>query len=184
MPTDDEPPSHAPPFPDLIAEPVCRPHGHALIRPARPADAPAAWTIEAAVFNETERFSLRQTAALIANPRARVFVAESADRVVAWIAMLTRRSRSGTTGRLYTLAVAPDQAGRGLGRRLATHAVDRLEAEGVTRIYLEVRADNDPAIALYESMRFRTVQHLPGYYAPHTPALRMLRSNPHHAPGA
>lgn len=150
----------------------------ARIRRAEPKDTAAAWAVEQSAFTETDRFSLRQTAGLITNPRARVFVAETEGDIVAWIAMLTRRSRSGVTGRLYTVAVSPSEAGRGLGRRLATHAVEALEAEGVTRIYLEVRQENRRAIALYESMGFRIVQHLPMYYGENSPGYRMLRQHP------
>lgn len=148
------------------------------IRRAEPKDTAAAWAVEQAAFAESDRFSLRQTAGLITNPRARVFVAESEGDIVAWIAMLTRRNRSGLTGRLYTVAVSPSQAGRGLGRRLATHAVEALEAEGVRRIYLEVRQENHRAITLYRSMGFRIVQHLPMYYGEDSPGYRMLRQHP------
>ncbi len=156
-----------------------RPHAPpARIRRAEPRDTAAAWAVEQAAFAESDRFSLRQTAGLITNPRARVFVAEAEGDIVAWIAMLTRRGRSGVTGRLYTVAVSPSEAGRGLGRRLATHAVEALESEGVRRIYLEVRQENRRAIALYESMGFRVVQHLPMYYGEHSPGYRMLRQIP------
>lgn len=160
--------SHAPP-----------PFALAHIRRAEPKDTAAAWAVEQAAFSESDRFSLRQTAGLITNPRARVFVAEAEGDIVAWIAMLTRRGRSGLTGRLYTVAVSPSEAGRGLGRRLATHAVEALEAEGVRRIYLEVRQENHRAITLYESMGFRIVRHLPMYYGEDSPGYRMLRQVSH-----
>lgn len=144
------------------------------IRPAVGHDIGQAWAVEQAAFAESDRFSLRQTRGLICNPRARVFVADAGGDVVAWAAMLIRRNRSGCSGRLYTIAVSPDWAGRGLGRRLATHAIAALTAEGVRRIYLEVRAENGRAIALYESMGFRVARHLPTYYGEDSAGLRML----------
>lgn len=162
------------------AAPARRPADGVVIRPAEPRDTAAAWAVERAAFAETDRFSLRQTAGLITNPRGRVFVAEDNGDIVGWIAMLTRRNRSGRSGRMYTVAVSPTQAGRGLGRRLAVHAVGTLDAEGVKRIYLEVRAENARAIALYESLGFRVVRHLPTYYGEDSPGLRMVRQRPEH----
>jgi ribosomal-protein-alanine N-acetyltransferase len=149
-------------------EPACH------IRRATDRDAGQAWAVEQAAFAESDRFSLRQTRGLIANPRGRVFVAEAGGDIVAWTAMLIRRTRAGASGRLYTIAVSPGWAGRGLGRRLAAHGIESLTREGIRRIYLEVRAENDRAIALYESMGFRVVRHLPTYYGEASPGLRML----------
>ena len=176
---EDEPPAVSPGTLEYVeaalAAPVSHPAPHCAIRRATERDVGQAWAVEQAAFAESDRFSLRQTRGLIANPRARVFVAEASGDVVAWAAMLIRRTRAGASGRLYTIAVSPDWAGRGLGRRLATHAVGALDREGVRRIYLEVRAENERAIALYESMGFRVVRHLPTYYGEASPGLRMLR---------
>lgn len=146
-----------------------------LIRRATPSDLGGAWAVEQAAFGETDRFSARQTRGLLANPRARVFVGDARGWVCAWAAMLLRRSRRGHDARLYTIAVAPEMAGFGIGRRLATQAVEAVEREGVRHVTLEVRAENARAIALYESMGFRVVAHLPSYYGEASPGLRMRR---------
>lgn len=137
------------------------------------------WAVETATFRESERFGPDQAARLVTNPRARVLVAEVGGEmggvVVGWAAMLIRRHRNGCSGRLYTIAVLPGFAGRGLGRRLATETLALIAGEGVGRVFLEVREDNAPAIALYESLGFRTVARLPGYYGESGPGLRMRR---------
>ncbi|VDZ96197.1 ribosomal-protein-alanine acetyltransferase [Salmonella enterica subsp. enterica] len=53
---------------------------------------------------------------------------------------------------LFNIAVDPDFQRRGLGRMLLEHLIDELEKRGVVTLWLEVRASNAAAIALYESL--------------------------------
>lgn len=161
------------PDPVIIAPPG--PVPPVTVRPARPSDARAAWAIEHAAFTEFDRFSPRRIAGLITNPRARAFVADSDGAVLGWIAALVRRGVHGPSGRIYTVAVSPDEAGRGIGRLLTAHTLGVLDAGGVERVCLEVRQENRRAIALYESLGFRVVRELPDYYADGAPGLRMAR---------
>lgn len=52
---------------------------------------------------------------------------------------------------LFNIAVDPDFQRRGLGRELLEHLIDELEKRGILTLWLEVRASNAAAIALYES---------------------------------
>ncbi|MCS5499236.1 ribosomal protein S18-alanine N-acetyltransferase [Cnuibacter physcomitrellae] len=67
---------------------------------------------------------------------------------------------------IQTIAVAPERRGTGLGRRL----MERLLAEAVDRgareVFLEVRADNPVAQALYLSLGFEQIAVRPRYYQP------------------
>ena len=56
---------------------------------------------------------------------------------------------------VQTIAVAPRSQGRGLGRELLDALVVEAERRGCTQLFLEVRVDNEPAIALYERLGFR-----------------------------
>lgn len=62
-----------------------------------------------------------------------------------------------------TIGVRADRQGHGIGRRLLR---DLIEAAGDRRMMLEVRTDNDPAIALYVSEGFRRIGLRRGYYFP------------------
>jgi ribosomal-protein-alanine N-acetyltransferase len=62
-----------------------------------------------------------------------------------------------------TIGVAPAAQGRGVGRALLH---DLLRAAGPRRVLLEVRCDNEPAIALYESEGFVRVGLRRHYYQP------------------
>jgi ribosomal-protein-alanine N-acetyltransferase len=57
--------------------------------------------------------------------------------------------------------VDPDYQGRGIGRRMLEELLEVADG-GV--IFLEVRTDNEPAIALYESVGFTRVGLRKRYY--------------------
>ena len=78
---------------------------------------------------------------------------------------------------VQTIAVARDAQGQGLGARLLQALLDEAARRRQRRVLLEVRADNAPAIALYERFGFRRTGVRRGYYQPSgTDALVMERS--------
>jgi len=77
---------------------------------------------------------------------------------------------------VQTLGVAPSAQGQGLGVRLLQALLDEAERRRHFTVSLEVRADNTPAIGLYERFGFRRVGVRRGYYQPSgTDALVMTR---------
>ncbi len=65
---------------------------------------------------------------------------------------------------LLNLCVTRDQQGYGYGRQFMHFLLDRLKAQGVAMLFLEVRPSNRIAIALYESMGFREIGIRKDYY--------------------
>ncbi|QMI06526.1 ribosomal protein S18-alanine N-acetyltransferase [Citrobacter sp. RHB25-C09] len=65
---------------------------------------------------------------------------------------------------LFNIAVDPAFQRRGLGRTLLEHLIDELEKRGVLTLWLEVRASNVAAIALYESLGFNEATIRRNYY--------------------
>ena len=65
---------------------------------------------------------------------------------------------------LFNIAVSPDHQRRGLGRALLEHLISELENRAVTTLWLEVRASNQAAIALYESLGFNEATVRRNYY--------------------
>lgn len=80
-------------------------------------------------------------------------------------------------GELYRIGVHPDYRKRGIGRALMEGLLSAAKERAVTDIFLEVRADNAAAIALYRSVGFADNGIRKNYYhAPDADALLMLRS--------
>jgi ribosomal-protein-alanine N-acetyltransferase len=149
-------------------------HQETRIRTATLEDVPAILDLEHACFQSLEEtFNRRQVRALVANPRATVAVAETEGKVMGWSVGLVRQHRKSRSGRLYAIAVHPQAQGHRLGRRLAEHTLSALSSLGIERIYLEVRADNESAIALYRKLGFADHAYLPTYYGPGRDARRM-----------
>ena len=65
---------------------------------------------------------------------------------------------------LLTIAVAPEARRRGLGRKLMARFLYQAQVRGADRAFLEVAADNVPAVALYESAGFARAGQRRGYY--------------------
>ena len=79
---------------------------------------------------------------------------------------------------LQRIAVVPDARRAGLGRELLEELLAKATGLGATRIMLEVAADNDAAISLYESFAFAEIALRKGYYADGRDALVMEKSLP------
>jgi ribosomal-protein-alanine acetyltransferase len=67
---------------------------------------------------------------------------------------------------LLNLSVVPDMRREGLGRDLLLRFVDDARRLGAEQMFLEVRAGNTPAIALYEGEGFLRIARRAAYYPP------------------
>ena len=73
---------------------------------------------------------------------------------------------------MMNVAVSANHRRKGIGRALVNALIDRLRENNAYSLTLEVRASNDAAIRLYDSMGFEMVGCRPGYYtAPKEDAL-------------
>ena len=72
--------------------------------------------------------------------------------------------QAGDEGELYKIAVAGSARRRGIGDALLSRAEERARARGLARIFLEVRAGNGAAVALYEKHGFRRLGVRRRYY--------------------
>ncbi len=64
-------------------------------------------------------------------------------------------AQSSSVGAVQNVGVAPEHRGFGLGRALVLKALDGFRKARIRRVYLEVTADNTPAVRLYRSIGFR-----------------------------
>lgn len=130
--------------------------------------------LEARSFIPSDRFA-RATWRHLLGPAQRrgsslTLVALDAGRVVGALNALLRKG--GHTARLYSLAVDPQERGRGIGGLLVRQLAKRLPRD-ITAMSLEVRQDNAAARALYERLGFTVHEDLPGYYPDGGAAVRL-----------
>jgi len=144
-----------------------------VIRPAAAADAARMAEIEQRLF-AADAWSRAQVDDELARQTRWYAVADSDGAVMGYAGLYL----SPPDADVQTVAVAPEAQGCGLGSRLLTAAVDAAWAAGCTRIFLEVRADNDAALALYDRAGFRRLGRRSRYYRDGTDAVTMrLRRN-------
>lgn len=75
-------------------------------------------------------------------------------------------------GELANLAVRPDRRGQGIGSALLDRVLELARLRGIRTVYLEVRASNEGARALYRSRDFEEMGRRKDYYrAPREDAL-------------
>ena len=65
---------------------------------------------------------------------------------------------------LLTLATAPEHQRQGVGRHMLTAYENTAQSRGAARSFLEVAADNAPAIALYQTAGYAQDGLRPNYY--------------------
>ncbi len=67
-------------------------------------------------------------------------------------------------GEIYRIATLPKYRGRGIAYRLLSYAVKTERGRGLERLFLEVREQNKPARALYNSFGFTEIGIRKNYY--------------------
>jgi len=110
---------------------------------------------------EAAQWGLSAYRMLLAEPaRGCVLVGEQERSVVGFLCFRIL----GTEAEVLNLAVLPSSRRRGVGSEMLEQAVREVSARGATRLFLEVRKSNVPAIRLYERHGFVAVGMRPGYY--------------------
>lgn len=151
--------------------------GRARIRRARAGDLPGILALEQ--LFPGDRMSARAARRFLRVPSARVWVAElpadgsRAAQMVGVIVLLLRRNSQ--WGRIYSVVVAPQARGQGLGARLVACAEREARATDCIGVSLEVRTDNVAAHALYAALGYQLQQQLPAYYEDGAPGVRLRR---------
>jgi len=131
------------------------------IRRATPADLPALVALERRAFN-TDHLSRRQYRHHITNTSAAVLAAVDAGGLLGKAVVFFRQNT--VVARLYSIAVAPEARGRGVGEALVGAVERTARAHGCKRLRLEVRQDNAGAIRLYERLGYRRFGAYAGFY--------------------
>lgn len=142
----------------------------AVFRLAVVEDLPALLALEMQCFT-TDGLSRRSFHWMITRAHAQLLVAEVDGHLRGYALALFHRGTS--LARLYSIAIAAEARGSGLGKQL----LQRIEACALEHdcayLRLEVRTDNPAAIALYERNGYRRFALIHDYYEDHADALRL-----------
>lgn len=96
----------------------------------------------------------------LTNPLALWLVAVEGDVVVGYVGSQSVMGEAD----MMNLAVLPDYRRQGVGEMLVKRLVEKLTANAVSSLTLEVRASNSGAIELYNKLGFAQVGRRPNYY--------------------
>jgi ribosomal protein S18 acetylase RimI-like enzyme len=144
-----------------------------MIREAGYSDLDALLNMENRSF-ESDKLSRRSLGRLLKRGNATTLVDVENGRARGYALVLYNKGTS--LARLYSIVVDPDFRGLGLGRTLLAAAEkDALDNDCVT-MRLEVRKDNQAAIALYQDHGYRLFGVVQDYYQDHTEAMRFEKS--------
>ena len=144
-----------------------------IISHARADDLAGIVELEKVGFDPAEQWSETAWADELAAPDRYVLTRLDADSRITGVATFSCVAEIADLNRVI---VHPAFRGRGIGASLIRAGLDWASAVGGHRMLLEVRPDNEPAVALYFRLGFEPVTTRRDYYGPDQHALVMLRS--------
>ena len=135
-------------------------------------DLPAVLGLEETLFSPDTWTAAMYRDELSMNDTRHYLVAENGSGLIGWAGLIAYDDEA----HVSTIGVAPDRQGEGIGSRL----LDALLAEADRRspvVLLEVRSDNERALAMYRRRGFAAIGRRPRYYQPSgTDAVVMKRT--------
>lgn len=146
--------------------------GHALsFRPARLSDIAKLVTLEQSAFS-VHQLGAEAFRRLLGRDSSLVLVCERGEEFLGHAVVLFRART--TVARLYSIAIVPEERGRGTGRALLLALVNIARERELGALSLEVRTLDEPVRAFYERFGFSFKEALPGYYDDGAEAVRLV----------
>lgn len=133
--------------------------GKVRIRPMTAEDAPDAWKLEQINLGK-EAWTQKQLLDAMTRDDTIYLVAEMAGRIVGLCGV---QNISGE-GEVTNVSVSGDVRREGCGYKMVKQLLERGKGIGIKDYTLEVRAQNAPAIRLYEKLGFKSEGVRPGFY--------------------
>lgn len=119
---------------------------------------------------DSDRLSRRSFRRFLQNDTDDLLVAAGPSRLLGYILLLKHRGTR--LARLYSICVDRAARGQGIAEALMAAGEDAVRSAGCAHLRLEVRRDNEPAIALYRKLGYRLFGTIPNYYEDDQEALR------------
>jgi ribosomal-protein-alanine N-acetyltransferase len=129
------------------------------LRPALASDAVALATVHALAFEAP--WTAHEIASLMAAPGGFALAVDAEDGLAGFILCRAVQDEA----EILTLATTPDHRRQGVARALVEAALAAARGAGAQAMFLEVAADNAPAIGLYEGAGFVRAGLRMAYYA-------------------
>lgn len=133
------------------------------LRDATAEDLDAIMAIEERSF-PTDAWSRETMASELAGPHGRYLVDEHDDVIIGYGGV--RALQGGADADIQTIALLAEYRGEGRGRALLRALLAAAAERGAREVFLEVRADNPVAEALYLAEGFVEIARRPRYYQP------------------
>ncbi|MDA8361818.1 MAG: N-acetyltransferase [Gammaproteobacteria bacterium] len=145
-----------------------------MIRRAHAGDLESLMALERRCFAPHEGlFQRRQIKHLLTSAKAAWFVYGEYWGACCMLISANGRAR---WGRLYSLAVDPAHRQHGIGRALVLAGLQWLTVQHIDQCRAEVKAGNESARRLYESLGFAQTAELPHYYGIGGHGLRLTKA--------
>jgi len=122
-----------------------------IIRKMTEADLPEVYAIECDSFSEP--WSMQDFAKCLKEPNNYYIVVESDGKIVAYCGYWGVVGE----GHIFNVAVKKEYRQKGIGYQMMKALLSEAVNRGITSFTLEVRASNEPALRLYESLGFKRV---------------------------
>jgi ribosomal-protein-alanine acetyltransferase len=145
---------------------------HAVLRQMTRDDLPAVMAIERSTFPADAWTEGMMRGELSDQPRSRHYLVAIVDGEVIGYAGL---AAAGDQADVQTIAVLSAHQRLGIGSALLSGLLDEAARRGAKSVFLEVRADNPPAQAMYERFGFERIGVRRRYYDDGTDAYTMVR---------
>ena len=136
-----------------------------VLRPLHDDDVPAVADLEAELFGRSA-WSVSTIRGELAAPGRWYVAADDADAPVPGLIGYAGLWFDGDVTQVMTVGVAVHAQGRGVGSALVQALVDRSRELGAGAVLLEVRVDNEAAIAVYRRFGFEVLARRARYYQP------------------
>lgn len=149
-----------------------------VIGPLHTDDADRCAELETLLFPGDGPWSADSFRSELASPHNRYFAAKTDGTLVGYAGLARLGTAVHPESEVHTIGVDPDARRRGIGRALLSELLGVADRWGGP-VFLEVRTDNDAAIALYRGEGFEIVGTRKRYYQPSgADAYTMRRPDP------
>ena len=130
-----------------------------ILRKALLGDVSKLFALEQKLFT-TENYPLSRASLRYHVQNNLLYVAEKDAEIVGYALVLIKRKRA----KLYSIGVSVAHRGQKIAQKLLKVVVDETFSRGFEHLLLEVRVDNEAAIALYKEFGFHQTKRMKAFY--------------------